>query len=230
MAKGWDCPRCSTLNDEAAINCSSCRLIRGGVVPAGSGTTSPWMPVAADGVAVEAPPSADPSGATSAPTSLWRRIPTGWLVTAVIVVVGSVAGLYFNANRSSTGEITKGGDLTANELRVGDCFDLKDPAADEVDQVTARPCTDEHEYETFFVGSLPEGKYPAEDAFASFVEDKCDPAFETFIGKVYAESELDYLWFYPLSDGWDEGDRSVQCAVYHPRIHRLTESLKGSTQ
>ena len=50
---------------------------------------------------------------------------------AVIVGGGAVAGWYFNASRSSTGEITKAGDMTAADLRVGDCFDLKDPAANE---------------------------------------------------------------------------------------------------
>jgi len=66
MANGWKCARCSTLNSESAINCSSCRLIRGGVVPAGSYTVSPAVPTAAEGVAVEASASVDPSGAASA--------------------------------------------------------------------------------------------------------------------------------------------------------------------
>jgi hypothetical protein len=152
------------------------------------------------------------------------------VVIAVLVVVGSVAGWYFGASRSSTGEISRGGDLTANDLRVGDCYDLKDPAAEQVEDVTARPCTDEHEYEMFFVGSLPDGAYPAVDALESYVGDNCVPAFDTYVGKVYAESELDIFWFYPSSDAWSEGDRSIQCAAYHPRIHRLTESLKGSNR
>ena len=42
--------------------------------------------------------------------------------------------------------------MTAADLRVGDCFDLKDPAADEIDDVTAGPCTAAHEFEMFFVG------------------------------------------------------------------------------
>lgn len=230
MAKGWKCARCSTLNNEAAINCSNCRLIRGGVVPAGLYTAYPAAPTLAEGVEVEAPATVDQIGVASAATPLWRRIPIGWLVTGVIVVAGGIAGLYFNASRSSTGEITKAGDLSAIDLRVGDCFDLKDPAADEVDDVTARLCTDEHEFELIFLGSMPDGEYPPEDEFTTFVDDNCVPAFDTYVGKAYLESELDIYWFYPVSDGWAEGDRSVQCAAFHPRVHRLTESVKGSNQ
>ena len=230
MAKGWKCARCSTLNDEAAINCSNCRLIRGGVVPAGLYTASPVVPTVAGGEAAEVPADVQQSGAASVKTPLWRRIPIGWLVTGVIVVGGGLAGLYFNASRGSTGEIIKAGDLSAIDLRVGDCFDLKDPAADEVGDVTARLCTDEHEFEVIFVGSMPDVEYPADDEFGAFVADNCGPAFDTYVGKVYEESELDIYWFFPNGEGWADGDRSIQCAAFHPRIHRLTESIRGSNQ
>jgi len=250
MARGWTCGRCSTANGEAAITCSGCGLIRGGVVPEGSHAPPAMMPAEADRVPAEADrvptgalwgagaggsveqPTSTESGLDAPPVArpLWRRIPIGWLILAVIVVGGGVAGWYFGAGRSSSGEITRAGDLTASELQVGDCFDLKDPAADEVGDVTARPCTDEHEYEMFFVGSLPEGAYPADDAFATFVSGNCVEAFESFVGKGYADSELDIFWLKPLNEGWEAGDRSIQCAVYHPRIHRLTESLKGSNR
>jgi hypothetical protein len=47
---------------------------------------------------------------------------------------------------------------------------------------------------------------------------------------IHAESELEIFWFDPASDAWGAGDRSVKCAAYRPRIHRQTESLKGSNQ
>ena len=37
------------------------------------------------------------------------------------------------------------------------------PAANEIDDVTAGPCTAAHEFEMFFVGSMPEGEYPGPD-------------------------------------------------------------------
>lgn len=185
-------------------------------------------PTASDGIQGWLSPSGQPAVEASAPAPFWRRIPVGWLVVAVIVVGVGVTGWYFNASRSSSGEITKSGDLTASDLRVGDCFDLKDPSADEVEDVTAAPCTVEHEYEVLFVGSLSEGEYPAESVFDTYVQANCRPAFDAYIGKALNDSELDIFWFYPTDDAWRSGDRSVQCAAYHPRIHRLTESLKGS--
>ncbi|MCI0345225.1 MAG: septum formation family protein [Chloroflexi bacterium] len=295
MARGWKCARCSRQNDEGAIACTNCGLIRGSVVvpttftPAsgwGAGATGdekqaepPTGPrdttradevrplvtdptvaqaasdpmaaqaasdpmeaaAASDPMAAQAAPTewAAPAGwatpatpaAPAAPTSapLWQRIP-GWLVVAVLVGAGAIGGLIFNAGRAPTGEINKAGDLTAADLRVGDCFDLKDPDAEEIDQVTAVPCTSEHELEMFFVGSLPAGAYPGADGFEAFVGDNCVAAFGAYVGTSYQESELEIFWLEPTDDAWDAGDRAVQCAIYHPRIQRLRESMKGSNR
>jgi hypothetical protein len=163
-----------------------------------------------------------------ASTPLWRKFPIGWLIVGVLVFGGAIGGLLFNASRSSTGEITRSGDLTANDLRVGDCFDLKDPEAEEVGDVTAHPCTEAHEYEVFYVGSMAAGAFPSEEAMTTFVVDNCGPAYDAYIGKAYADSRLDFSWLSPTDDSWGEGDRSVQCAVYDPENARLTLSLKDS--
>jgi len=152
------------------------------------------------------------------------------VIFVVILAAGAIGGAIFNASRSSTGEIGRQGDMMATDLRIGDCFDLKDPAADEITDVTALPCEAEHEYELIYTGSMPAGDYPAEDAFDAFVEDNCVPAFDAYIGRAYADSELDIGWLFPLESAWKSGDRSIQCTAYHPRIHRLTGSLKGSDQ
>jgi hypothetical protein len=256
MIEGWTCSRCSTSNAELSLVCSTCGTTRpddgpaAAVAPvpepppaaagaAGEPSTDgervdaavPWAPpTTSDGVAGWIGPDGMPVGEPAKPRPLWRRIPVGFLLVALIVAGAAVAGWYFGAGRSSSGEITRSGDLMAGDLRVGDCFDLKDPSADEVEDVTAVPCTVEHEYETVFVGSLPEGDYPPEEVFETYVEDNCAPAFDAYVGRPLPESELDIFWLFPTDDAWRSGDRSVQCAAYHPRVHRLTESLKGSGQ
>lgn len=170
----------------------------------------------------------DQAQAPAAPVPLWRRIPIGWVVVGVLVLGGGISSWYFGASRSDTGEIAKPGDLTATELRVGDCFDLKVPGASEIEDVAARPCVEEHEFELFYAGAVPEGEYPAEAVFEEYVNEHCVPAFTAYIGKGFQESELDVYWLFPTIDAWRQGDRTIQCAVFHPVIHRLTESLKGS--
>jgi putative regulator of septum formation len=177
-------------------------------------------------------PSAIPGWSVAAPASLplWRRIPLGWLIVGGFVLIGAVAGWYFNASRSSTGEISKAGDLQAVDLRVGDCFDLKDASADTIDNVRALPCTSEHQYELFFVGAMPGGDYPTDAAFEGYVSDNCTPAFASYIGTSFEVSALDVYWLQPTADSWKSGDRSVQCAVFDKAHDRLTRSLKGSQE
>lgn len=161
---------------------------------------------------------------------LWRRIPGQLVVIAAVVVIGAIGAWYFNAGRSASGEITKSGDLPASELRVGDCFDLKDPTVEDVDDVSAKVCAEEHEFEVHFVGSLPEGDYPGDAAFSTHVDEQCLPAFDAYVGVPYLDSELDVFYFVPSPEAWDAGERSIQCAIYNPLISRLTGSVKGSAR
>jgi putative regulator of septum formation len=195
----------------------------------GATTAAPDDTTGAPPVSGWVPPSelqAQPSG----PIPLWRRIPIGWLILLVFIVGGAAAGWYFSAGRGSEGEITKAGDLEAKDLRVGDCFDLKEPGSETIEDVTAVPCSKEHEFELFFAGSMPEGTFPGDQGFKTYVQANCFPAFASYVGTAYDDSDLDVYWLQPTDKGWGDGDRSVQCAVYHPRIHRLTNSLKGSNQ
>ncbi|HZM73304.1 MAG TPA: septum formation family protein [Candidatus Polarisedimenticolia bacterium] len=240
MAKDWTCPRCSTKNDDAAYNCSNCRLIRGSVVvPPATMAAPPLADAAPDAApAGDAPtdaaqPSAwvaAESSAPAAPKPFWRRIPLSWLFWGVLILGGSIAGAVFNAARDDGGDITKAGDMKISDLRVGDCFDIKDPAAETIEDVKAVPCTQEHEYEMFLIRSMASGSYPSDAAFSTFVENECLPAFGTYVGLSYDESELDVFYVVPSADSWGDGDRAVQCSIYHPRIHRLTGSQKGSAR
>jgi hypothetical protein len=210
--------------DPSPIDADTAPTVRDGAAPGAS------LPISADPAAAgpDGTPYPAPTQAPAAPVPLWRRIPLGWVLFGIIVIGGAISSWYFGAGRSDTGEIAKPGDLTATDLRVGDCFDLKVPEASEIDDVAAVPCTQAHEFEMFHTASMPEGEYPAEAAFEDFVNAKCVPAFATYVGKAYEDSELDVYWLFPTSDGWRQGDRSIQCAVFHPRVHQLTESLKGS--
>lgn len=202
-----------------------------GVAPGGP-AGAPSDPDAAPGNAPVGTPSWAVNLDTVPPASTprWRRLPIGGILVVALVIAVSVGGYIFSAGRSSTGEINRSGDMTANDLRVGDCFDLKEPDAEEVGDVTARPCTEAHEYEVFYVGDMASGPYPGEEAFTGFMVDNCEPAFGSYVGKAYADSQLDFFWLYPSDESWGDGDRSVQCAAYDPENSRLTATIKGSAQ
>jgi hypothetical protein len=196
MLGDWTCARCLTANAEPTA-------------PTPPGEVQAVVPVAG-----WSGPSDHPVAAAK---PLWRRLPIGMLIFVALIAVGAVGGIVFNAGRSSTGEIDRAGDLTAADLRVGDCFDLKDATAtDEIEAVTARPCKDMHQYEMLFVGSLPAGSYPTEQTFEDYMSASCLPAFETYIGRDYDSSVLEIYWLSPTEQGWRIGDRSVQCAVIDP--------------
>lgn len=150
-------------------------------------------------------------------------------IVAVIAVV-AIGAWWFSAKRDDSGAITDAGDLSSFELRVGDCFDLKDAAAELVADVTAKPCTETHEYEVYLVEDMPAGDFPSQATIDAYAADSCLPAFESFIGLAYEQSELEIYYLAPSEDSWRNGDRAVMCAVYHPRIDELTGSLKGSAR
>lgn len=200
------------IPDHSALNVATARTTGGG---------PGWTPDAGQA-------SAQSEAAEPVRRSLLRRFGPQIAIGVGVLLIGAIGAWYFNASRSGSGEITRSGDLPASELRVGDCFDLKDPTAENVDDVAARVCTEEHEFEVYFVGILPAGDYPGDAAFSNYVDVECLASFETYIGTPYLESELDVFYFTPTVETWNEGDRSIQCAAYHPLVSRLSGSLKSS--
>jgi hypothetical protein len=236
-AEQWTCARCAAKNDGGGISCASCGLLWGSVAPPPSTVT----PSADAGPAPGPGPAPDtvetawvpPGGGAPEPPqrrSLLSRLPLGLIVGGGVIAVVAIAGLIFAAGRSPEGDIVKTGDLDASELRVGDCFDLKDPDAEEVYKVTAKPCAEAHEFEVFYTGEMPDGDFPTDpDAtFEAFVADECLPAFRAYVGLPYEDSVLELFYFFPSKDAWGGGDHSVQCAAYDPDDPELTVSVEGA--
>jgi hypothetical protein len=219
MSGRWVCPRCYESNEADAAQCVRCSLPRG-ADPAQAPSTA-----AADGAS-----TATSSGQPWAPVAqqsrrpAWQQLLTrfGWVG---VVLVIAVVGVVLNARRDDNGHISTGGNLQIQDLRIGDCFNLKDEGADSVSDVDAKPCADAHHYELYHVASMSAGSYPANDQLSGFAEHECVAAFATYIGTTYEESALEVLYFTPTSDAWDSGDRSVQCAAYDPSDQALTGSL-----
>jgi hypothetical protein len=160
------------------------------------------------------------SGGWGKVLGLLRRF--GWLIVVAAFVIG---GAIFAAQRDDSGEITQGGTLAITDLRVGDCFDHRDIDAEEVD---ARRCDESHQFEMMFMGTMRDGEYPIEGEFESYVETVCLPAFGDYVGLDYQSSRLDVYWYFPLEEGWNQGDHVMQCAIYDPLDSQLVGSLRGA--
>lgn len=240
MAKQWKCERCGTRNPESTLTCATCRSIRGAVVvkpPAGAPdpwqTPDPWQ-VPAQPAQPVPPPSGtywtQPAlGAQPAASSHSRSR----LIVPVVLLVGGILGLaVFLASPEATPVDTLTGSApevaTSYQLQVGDCVDIADASGEVVEGIDERPCNFEHEYEVFFSGAAEGSAYLSDAAFDDYYRANCLPAFEAYIGETYEDSALDIFWLVPTEEAWADGDRTIQCLVYHPRIPRLTTSLKGS--
>ena len=117
------------------------------------------------------------------------------------------------------------------DLKVGECFDL--PAATEtIEDVQHHPCTDAHDAEVFFVGTLatgPSTPYPDDDALGSMVQPVCTPAFDAYTG---LSAETDPTWTYgafvPLEPDWANGDRDLMCYANRMDDKPTSASIKKS--
>jgi len=78
------------------------------------------------------------------------------------------------------------------------------------------PCSESHDEEVYFEFELEEGDFPGEDAITAKSDERCHTEFEPFVGIAYEESVLDFFSFQPTAQGWDDGDRVVQCVIWDP--------------
>jgi len=214
----WVCLRCYESNDAALVSCAKCGLARG---------TTPTAPEpgAADPGAPFGLPAAQP---TQQPSVLWGLVRRFAWVPIVIVV--ALVGFWFSAGRDDSGEISRSGNMAITELRAGDCFDLKDPDEEVIEEVDAKVCTEPHEYEMVFVVDMPSATYPRADEMDQFAYAQCIPAFGAYVGLSYQESRYELTYVTPTEDGWNAGDHAVQCSAYDPGNSELTASLRGTSQ
>ena len=204
----WVCLRCFEPNDEALPACAACGLPRG------------TQPAPHEVAAQPAGPLAATRGTLlSVVMRFW------WVIPMVAIGIG---GILFSAQRGDDGQVSRSGDMIVSDLRAGDCYDLKDASAEEVNDVTARPCAEPHEFEMMFVGSVQGDAYPTDADFDVWLERNCLPAFADYVGAEYQTSVLDIAWFTPTQDAWDDGDHTLQCAVYDPGDTQLTGTLRGT--
>ncbi len=75
-------------------------------------------------------------------------------------------------------------------------------------------CSDLHWFEVFESAEIADGPYPGDEAVRAFVDDLCEPEFETFVGIPASESTLQLERLFPTEESWEQwDDRLVSCVI-----------------
>lgn len=134
------------------------------------------------------------------------------------------------ARDAGTGEIVEKQDnADVFSLRVGDCVDTDSSMSGEISSLPAIPCDQSHTDEVYFSYMIDGEEFRGEDAIIAEAEQKCVPAFETFVGIGYQDSVLEYWPMYPSEGSWSDGDREVLCLAYDPSAATVG-SLAGAAR
>ena len=153
-----------------------------------------------------------------------------WSLLALVVSLGLAGCGSDEPERDDQGAVAEEGDLAADSVEVGDCFD--DPGnLDDVAEVPAIPCDQPHANEAYhaFDIEVDGDEFPGAEQIEQLATDGCLTEFEAFVGTPYAESSLDIFYLAPSESSWNDfDDREVLCAVYDVDGEPLTGSARDS--
>lgn len=116
-------------------------------------------------------------------------------------------------------------------LKVRDCLAEIEETEESFTSVETVPCAEPHSEEIFAIANIPEGdgQFPGWDAILEHAERLCTAEFESFVGRSYEESELEFSFILPDEEGWRTGDRLIQCTIYDPPGN-TTGTLAGANR
>ena len=116
------------------------------------------------------------------------------------------------------------------DLGVGDCFDDQDLGSEVINEVPIVECSEPHDNEVYFEYSMTEASYPGREGALNAADERCFDQFAGYVGIDYFESELEIFSIVPTQESWDDGDRTVLCALYALDFSKLTGSMRGAAR
>ncbi len=130
-----------------------------------------------------------------------------------IVLGGCASGL----PQSSEG--TAEGTVTLFDLELGDCLnDAGIPLRSDMTDVPRVSCDEPHDSELFAILGVEGSTFPGEREMVTQGQDRCARAFGDFIGIPFANSTLDFRFYYPTASSWAQGDRTIYCVAFDPGL------------
>jgi hypothetical protein len=132
-------------------------------------------------------------------------------------------------------DTTEPEETPAVNLTAGDCVQMPDAYEDmdtlisPKERVPVVPCDEPHDGEVLFLGDAwnENAEYPGNDVVEAQAKERCDNAFESYIGRPFDRSALEYIHWHPVEEGWEQGDREIGCVAYDP-AGQLEQSVEDS--
>jgi hypothetical protein len=94
--------------------------------------------------------------------------------------------------------------------------------------VSLVPCEGPHEQEVYHRFELAAGPYPGDEQVQALASEQCSAQFHEYVGVAQQESELDFIYVFPVQDGWESGDRGGGCSLYQAAGRDLVGSMAGT--
>lgn len=142
-----------------------------------------------------------------------------WVVLVIVVVAVT------EADRDESGSITNSGELSVEDLEVGDCLNnlVEDEAVTTVDAVS---CSASHEAEVYASIMVPDGDWPGIEGMSQQATNRCADDLAENFPKVYEDRTVEIFFFAPNSASWRFGDREITCVAQYtdgPRTGSLRD-------
>jgi hypothetical protein len=142
-----------------------------------------------------------------------------WIV--VLIAALAIHG-FSSAQRDASGHLTRGGDVTINGLRVGDC------GTKELSGITRTvhvvPCSQAHVFEVLATFQMPDGPYPGDDQVKRLAIGGCVKRAGR-IPALKGRTDLHLTYLHPISSTWSI-QKTVVCMANTDQP--TTGSLTGS--
>jgi hypothetical protein len=143
-------------------------------------------------------------------------------VTLALVLTGCASGLPNASDDAPEGAVT------LFDLELGDCLnDAGVPLRSDMTDVPRVGCEEPHDSEMFAILGVEGSTFPGERELVSQGQDRCARAFGDFIGIPFANSTLDFRFYYPTASSWAQGDRTIYCLAFDPGL-KVSGSLLDS--
>ena len=143
-------------------------------------------------------------------------------IALALLVSGCAAGLPQSDDDSTTGSVT------LFDLELGDCLNDADiPLRSDMTDAPRVSCEDPHDSELFAILGVEGSAFPGESELVAQGQSRCARAFGDFVGIPFANSTLDFRFYYPTASSWAQGDRTIYCVAFDPGL-QVTGSLLNS--